>query len=59
MHCNALGFKPLIAESSTSYEGASGPQAISKGVPGKNRSIKVWCAAWHKKVRKKKVIEER
>ena len=52
---NALGFRPLMAESSTNYERGWGPHAMCKQAPGYNVSIKVWYIAWLKKVRKKKV----
>ena len=41
------------------FEGVRGSHAICKGALGKNRSIKVWCAAWLKKVQKKKVIRRK
>ena len=57
MHYNALGFGPLMAESFINYDGAWGPHATRTGAPSKNRNIKVGCATWLKKVRKKKVIQ--
>ena len=39
MHHNALGFGPLMAESSISYEGSQGPHAICKGAPDKSGNI--------------------
>ena len=40
-------------------KGARGPHAIRKWALGKNGSIKVWCAAWLKKVQRKKVIHRK
>ena len=56
MHHNVLGFGPLMAKSSTNYEGVQGPHAMHRWASGKNCSIKVWCVAWLKKVQRKKVI---
>ena len=47
-----LEFRPLMAESSTSYEGVRGPHAIRKGAPDKDHNIKVWCASRKFKSRK-------
>ena len=47
-----LEFRPLMAESSTSYEGVRGLHAIRKGALDKDHNIKVWCASRKFKRRK-------
>ena len=59
MHRNVSKFVPLIAKSSTNYEGVWSPHAVRKWAPCKNGSIKVWCVAWLKKVRRKKMIRRK
>ena len=56
MHHNVSGFGPLMAKSSTKYEGVRGLHAMHRWASGKNCSIKVWSVTWLKKVRRKKVI---
>lgn len=59
MHYNVSGFRPLMAELSTNYEGAWGLHAMHKRAPGKNYNIKVWYAVWLKKVLRKKIIQRK
>ena len=56
---NVSGFEALIARLFTNYEGAQGPHVICKRAPNKSGSTKVWCTAWLKKVRRKKLIKRK
>ena len=58
-HRNVSGFEALMARLFTNYEGAQGPHVICKRAPNKSGSTKVWCTAWLKKVREKKVIKRK
>ena len=58
-HHNVLGSEALMAGFSTNYEGVHGPHMLCKRAPDKSGSTKVWCAAWLKKVRGKKVMKRK
>ena len=48
-----------MAGLSPNYEGVRGPHVICRRAPDKSGSTKVWCAVWHKKVRRKKVMNRK
>ena len=58
-HRNVLGSEALIAGLCTNYEGAWGPPVGYKWAPPKSGSTRVWCVAWPKRARRKKVTKRK